>query len=125
MLKIHELTDGLGQLAGIYLRVGPEGSLQIVDAGGALTLPAGALEKVMARYGAPFDDEAPISVVAELELGGGRRVRQVRHLAGYDVVPRDYVVLDLGEGEPLCALGAAIAGALQHLGRAELARHSG
>jgi hypothetical protein len=120
MLKIHELTGEHGELEAVYLRVaeGASQALEIVDASGALRLPPGALEKVLARYGAPFDPEAPITLVAQLELGGGLRLRQVRHLAGYDVVPRDYLVLDLGQGEPLCAFGATVAAALQHLARA-------
>ena len=118
-MKIHEVTDEQGQYSGVYLQVeGDGGSLQIVDAEGALPVPPGALEKVLERYGAPFDPDATITVVGELELGAGRRLRQVRHLAGYDVVPRDYLVLDLGAGEPLCCFGAQVAAALQHLARA-------
>ena len=79
-----------------------------------------ALEKVMARYGAPFDPEAHVAVIGELELGDGRRLRQVRHLAGYDVIARDYLVLEPVEGESLCALGTTVAGALQFLARAGL-----
>jgi hypothetical protein len=73
---------------------------------------------MMARYGAPFDTEAHGDVVGELALGDGRRLRQARHLAGYDVIARDYLVLDQREGESLCALGTTVAGALQHLARA-------
>ncbi len=120
MLKIHELTNQAGALEGVYLRFAsaePQG-LEIVDASGALAVPAGALEKVLERYGAPFDATARIKVVAELELGAGRRLRHVLHLAGYDVVARDYLVLEQAEGEALCAPGATVAGALQHLARA-------
>lgn len=116
-MKIHEVTDEQGQYSGVYLRVTAGAALEIVDADGALPVPAGALDKVLERYGAPFDPEAAITVVAELELGGARRLRQVRHLAGYDVVPRDYLVLDLGEGESRCCFGATVAAALQHLAR--------
>jgi hypothetical protein len=42
----------------------------------------------------------------------------VRHLAGYDVVKRDYLVLEAGGTEALCAPGATVAAALQHLARA-------
>jgi hypothetical protein len=119
MLKIHELTSVTGDLEGVFLRVAAHGAaLEIVEPEGELSLPAGVLEKVMQRYGAPFDPEAPIEVVGELELGDGRRLRQVRHLAGYDVIARDYVVLDVAGGESLCALGTTVAGALQFLARA-------
>ena len=119
MLKIHELTSASGALEGVFLRVTAEGAaLEIVDPEGTLPLPAGVLEKVMRRYGAPFDPEAHIEVVGELALGEDRRLRQVRHLAGYDVIARDYLVLDAAEGESLCALGTTVAGALQFLARA-------
>jgi len=119
MLKIHELTSATGALEGVFLRViAPGGALEIVEPEGALPLPEGVLEKVMQRYGAPFDPEAPIQMVGELALGADRRLRQVRHLAGYDVIARDYLVLDVAEGESLCALGTTVAGALQFLARA-------
>jgi hypothetical protein len=122
MLKIHELTLANGELAGVFLRVAAdEGRLEIVDPEGVLPVPSGALEKVMTRYGAPFDAAARIQVVGELQLGAGRRLRQVRHLAGYDVIARDYLVLDADDGQALCALGTSVAGALQHLARAERA----
>jgi hypothetical protein len=119
MLKIHELTSDTGALEGVFLRVAMDGeTLELVEPSGALPVPEGALEKVMARYGAPFDADARIDVVGELALGDGRRLRQVRHLAGYDVIARDYLVLDRADGESLCALGTTVAGALQHLARA-------
>jgi hypothetical protein len=119
MLKIHEVTSETGALEGIFLRVGVGGeSLEIVESSGALPVPLGALDTVMVRYGAPFDTEAHVDVVGELDLGDGRRLRQVRHLAGYDVIARDYLVLDQPEGESLCALGTTVAGALQHLAHA-------
>ena len=119
MLKIHELTSDTGALEGVFLRVTSGGAvLEIVEPSGALPVPSGALEKVMARYGAPFDTEAHVDVVGELPLGDGRRLRQVRHLAGYDVIARDYLVLDQGDEESLCALATTVAGALQHLARA-------
>jgi len=122
MLKIHELTDSKGELAGVYLRaLEHEGWLELVDSEGPRLLPTLALERVLVRYGAPFDPEARVTVVAELELGEGRRLRHVRHLAGYDVVERDYLVLDVGEGEALCAPGATVAAALGHLARAGVA----
>jgi hypothetical protein len=118
MLKIHELTSATGALEGVFLRIAAEGTLEIVEPEGTLPLPAGVLDKVMQRYGAPFDPEAHIEVIGELPLGEDRRLRQVRHLAGYDVIARDYLVLDVAEGESLCALGTTVAGALQLQARA-------
>lgn len=118
MLKIHESTNPAGELDGIYLRLAADAALEIVDASGALAIPHGALEKVIERYGAPFDPEARIDVVAELQLGAAGKLRHVRHLAGYDVVKRDYLVLEAEGSETLCAPGATVAAALQHLARA-------
>jgi hypothetical protein len=42
----------------------------------------------------------------------------VRHLAGYDVIGRDYIVYEEPQSEALCALAATVAAALLHLGRA-------
>lgn len=118
-MKIHEVTARDGQLTGIHLRLvdGDAPSLEIFDGGSALPVPEGALEKVLARYGSPFDPDARIIVVAELALGRGKRLRHVQHLAGYDVVMRDYLVLDVEGAESLCAPGATVAAALQHLAR--------
>lgn len=119
MLKIHELTGERGELVAVYLRVreGIPHTFELVDEDGAWPLPPQALERTLTRYGAPFDAEAPTTEIAILDLGDGRRLRHVRHLAGYDVVPRDYLVLEGGPGEAPCAMGAAIVGPLQHLAR--------
>lgn len=124
-MKIHEVTARDGQLTGIHLRLVSDAFplLEIVDEGGAWLLPEGALEKVLARYGSPFDPDARIIVVAELVLSPGKRLRHVQHLAGYDVVMRDYLVLDVEGGESVCAPGATVATALQHLARAAAAAH--
>jgi hypothetical protein len=72
----------------------------------------------MRRYGAPFDPEATIAVMATLPLADGRELRHVRHLAGYDVIARDYLVFEVAPGVSVCALATTIAGALAHLARA-------
>src|SRR3954468_20682008 len=82
MLKIDETSSPIGGLAPVFLRV-VGGALEIVgssaggDVGVALTLPDGALAAVMARYGAPFDPDAPIAVVDSLSLGDGGVLRHV------------------------------------------------
>jgi hypothetical protein len=116
MLKIDEATSATGELSAVFLRL-EAGVLEIVADGGAVALPDGALGAVMADLGAPFDPEARITLVATLELDRGRALRHVRHLSGYDVIARDYLVYDSGDGEPLCALATTVAGALAHLGR--------
>jgi hypothetical protein len=124
VLKIHEFIDDRGELRGVYLRVtDSEGSpLELVTPELTVPLTGEVLLRVFARYGAPFDGEARVSVVDELSLGSGSSLRHVLHLAGYDVVPRDYVVLDDGHGSALCVHGATIVGPLLHLGRALAAR---
>jgi hypothetical protein len=124
VLKIHEAASPAGDLAAVFLRRAAGGALELVGDGGALPLPLppGALGAVMRRFGAPLDPTEPLTVVDALELGGGNVLRHVRHRARYDVIARDYLVLEAPDGEPLCALATAVAGALAHLGRAALAR---
>ena len=117
MFKIHEFSSASGELSAVYLRVGAA-QLEIVSDDGAWVLPQGALHAVLARFGAPFDGAALSSTVATLELAEGESLRHVRHLAGYDVIARDYLVYQHPSGEALCALATTVAAALLHLGRA-------
>lgn len=121
MLKVHETVTATGEIACTYLRV-VEGELEIVDRDAALPLPGGALAAVMARYGAPLDPAAPVSRVGALDLGEDRVLLHVRHLARFDVIARDYLVLASPGVEALCALATTVAGALGHLARAAAAR---
>jgi hypothetical protein len=117
MLKIGESSSENGELAAIFLSF-ESGTLLLFDSQGKLPLPQGALEAVMARFGAPFDPNQRILEVAQLELTTGHKLRHVRHLAGYDVISRDYLVFDRPDASPLCALAATVSAALAHLGRA-------
>jgi hypothetical protein len=121
MLKIHEYSSANGSLSSVYLR-SVEGELEMIADDRPLALPNGALRAVLTRYGAPFDTEAHSSLIASLQLGAGESLRHVRHLAGYDVIARDYLVYELANGEALCALAATVAAALLHLGQAQAAR---
>ena len=116
MLKIREFTDDTGALAAVSLRC-TDGVLELVRSGDtdAVALPGKALEAVLARYGDPFDPEAKIAVVGTLALGAGKTLRHVRHLAGYDVIARDYLVYDAPDAAPLCALSTTVARGLEHL----------
>jgi hypothetical protein len=125
VLKIHEAVSPAGDLVAVFLRHAAGGALELVGDGGALPLPPDALGAVMRRFGAPLDPTEPLTVIDSLELGGGNVLRHVRHRARYDVIARDYLVLEAPGGEPLCALATAVAGALAHLGRAALARGGG
>jgi len=121
MFRIHQFSSANGVLSSVYLRPVDE-QLEIVSDDGALTLPHGALYAVMARFGAPFDEDARSSLIATVHLAGGETLRHVRHLAGYDVIGRDYLVYEHPNGEALCALAATVAAALLHLARAQQAR---
>ncbi|HEY1536397.1 MAG TPA: hypothetical protein VGF76_20395 [Polyangiaceae bacterium] len=119
MFKIHEFSSAEGRLSAVYLRAQAEQEqLEIVSDDGTWPLPQGALRAVLARFGAPFDGDARISTIASLELANGTVLRHVRHLAGYDVIARDYIVYEEPPHEALCALAATVAAALLHLGRA-------
>jgi len=117
MLKIHEFSSATGELSSVCLRV-REGLLEILADDNSWPLPAGAVRAVLARFGAPFDPDARISEIARLGLGERESLRHVRHLAGYDVIARDYLVYESVDGEVSCALAATVCAALLHLGRA-------
>jgi hypothetical protein len=121
MFRIHEFSSAGGVLSSVYLRLADE-RLEIVSDDGAWALPQGALYAVLARFGAPFDEDARSSLIATLQLGEGESLRHVRHLAGYDVIARDYLVYQHPNGEALCALAATVAAALLHLGQAQQKR---
>jgi hypothetical protein len=121
MLKIHEITTDAGSVRGVFLDES-DGVLAIVGDDGIFALPEGALDAVMARFGAPLDSDSDVVAVAAMNLTGGRALRHVRHLAKYDVIARDYLVYEVAGSEPLCALATSAAGALDHLARASLVR---
>jgi len=117
MLKIHETTKPDGELAPIFL-VLEDGVLAITSDEGTFALPEGALDAVMTRFGGPLEPSEQLMPVATLDLGSGKALRHVRHLARYDVIARDYIVYETPDREPVCALATTLAGALGHLGRA-------
>jgi len=117
MFKIHEFSSTTGQLSGVYLQL-QGGKLEICSEDGTWPLPQGAVRAVLTRFGAPFDGDARISSIASLDLPDGSALRHVRHLAGYDVIARDYIVYEEPASEALCALAATVAAALLHLGAA-------
>lgn len=117
MFKIHEFSSAAGELSSVSLRVRAN-DLEIVSEDGVWALPENAIGAVLSRFGAPFDRAARVSVVATFELPEGGTLRHVRHLAGYDVIARDYIVFEHQGQEALCALAATVAAALLHLARA-------
>ena len=116
---MHEVTTAAGELAPVYLtREGGNLALDLAEEPAQLPLPPGALEAVMKRFGAPFDRDEPLARVAALDLGGGRALHHVRHLARYDVIAKDYLLYEQPDGEALGALATTVTAALAHLARA-------
>lgn len=116
-LKVHETTRADGSLSPVFLAV-EDGTLAVDADDGTFALPDGAIDAVMARFGKPLEPSERLVHVGALELGDGRTLRHVRHLALYDVIARDYLVYEALDREPMCALATTVAGALDHLGRA-------
>lgn len=116
-MKIHEAHDERGDLVETHLHV-EDGAMALEEGGAIRALPPRALEAVMRRYGAPLDPRERVHEVARIELGEGRALRHVRHLARWDVIARDWLVWEAPGEEPLCAMATQIAGALAHLARA-------
>lgn len=117
MLKVHETTTASGAFSAVFLRFEAR-VLAIVGEDGTFVLPDGALDAVMTRFGATLEPASHCTQVATLDLGEGRMLRHVRHLARYDVIARDYLVYETPGRESLCALATTVAGALDHVGRA-------
>lgn len=116
-LKIHEFILPSGELGSVLLRR-DEARLWLVSDEGELALPTGSLRAVMLRYGAPFDPEAMSQSQGTLLLPDGASLQHVRHLAGYDVIARDYLVYAEPGLEAVCAMATNVAGALRYLGLA-------
>ena len=116
MLKIDETSRETG-LSPVFLRF-DDGELALVSENGCFPLPDGALEAVMAKFGMPLDPGGQVADVATLDLTHEHRLRHVRHLSGYDVIARDYLIYETVGAEPRCALATTVAAALGHLGRA-------
>jgi hypothetical protein len=123
MFKLNESSSATGELSAVYLQVSAE-QLEIVSDEGTWALPHGALRAVLARFGAPFDPEARAWTIATLNLPNSEVLRHVRHLAGYDVIARDYIVYEAPAEQALCALSATVAAALLHLGKAARAQRA-
>lgn len=120
MLKIDEVTERDGSISSVIL-VRNGDALCIAHGADTLAVPDGVLEAAMRRYGHPFDTTERVTVIGDLDLAAGRRLRHVRHLARYDVIARDYLVLDVPGEEPRYALAVTVAAALSFVARASAA----
>ena len=115
LLDEHVLDDGT--VARTWLRADGD-ELALVEPDGARPLPDGAVAATFARFGGELSDDLAVPGDGALDLGGGARLVPLRHLARYDVIARDYLVLTTDAGAPRVALAVTIAGALRHLARA-------
>lgn len=115
-MKIHETTRADGSFAPVDLRV-ENGELVVQSDEGACALPDETLVRVMERYGAPIEAGTKLTDVDAIDLGEGKRLRHVRHLARYDVIAKDWLVYEARGREPVCALANTVASALLHLAR--------
>jgi hypothetical protein len=120
---VHETVLTIGE------RIRDDGSLEQVTLearDGALwirvgeeppaALPSGALEGVMRRYGKPLAPDVAVDG-PRLDLGEECALVRIRHLARYDVIAKDFLVLSAPGREPLVELAVAVAGALVYLAR--------
>lgn len=114
MLDEHVADDG----ALLRTRLRHDGDrLVLVEPDAERALPDGAIEATFARFGGELDDA--VNVVGDgLAIGEGASLHALRHLARYDVIARDYLVLRRPGAPARVALGVTIAGALRHLARA-------
>jgi hypothetical protein len=95
----------------------PTGELVVTTVDGSVLLPMAVLESVMERYGKPLEDGVCLDG-PELQLGEGRVLRRIRHRGFYDVIARDFLVLERPSQEPLVEMATAISAALLHFARA-------
>lgn len=94
-----------------------ESVLALTYEGKRIELESAVLVAVFERLAKEKDP----TVVADgevLTLGGGAVLRRLRHLARYDVIARDYLVLERPGRVALVELATAITAALVHLAEA-------
>ena len=112
-LVLNESHDADGRTVRVAVFVDDgELVLDYEDREVALAFPL--VEAVFERFAKPLDPTiVPRGV--RLEVGTAGTLMHLRHLARYDVVARDYVVLERPGKEPLAELCTAIGAALVHL----------
>lgn len=112
-LVLNESHDADGRAVTVALFV-EEDELVLDYEDREVALPFPLVEAVFERFAKPLDPTiVPRGV--RLEVGSSGSLVHLRHLARYDVVARDYVVLDRPGKEPLAELCTAVAAALVHL----------
>jgi hypothetical protein len=117
MLKIHEVSSPSGELQCVHLKL-DGGELVLIDGirDVEIELPLSLLFSVFERYGKPLADNVEPEG-AHLKLSEHASLTHFRHLARFDVIARDFLVLTREGHEALAELSVSIAGALLHLTR--------
>lgn len=115
MLLVHETISTQGASERVYLACN-EGSLVLLEGDVEVEIPEAVLGRIFARYGNPIEPSVRIEGPS-LELPSGARITHLRFLARYDVIAKDYLVLERTGEEPLVELATGIVAALQHLAR--------
>ena len=105
---VLQLDDGAGD----------DERLCLTYEGQSVAVPWAVLCAVFDRFGREKAPEVSLEGAPRLDLGGGRAVVHLRHRARYDVIARDFLVLERPERPPQVELATAIAAALVHLAEA-------
>jgi hypothetical protein len=119
-LLLHETYGDGDRVEVVTLARGPEG-LVLSYPGGATEIDADVVVAVLRRYGRELDPSVEVRGPS-LALDGAHTLVRIRHLARYDVIARDFLVLLQPDGAPLVELATSIAGALVHLAEAAARR---
>ena len=82
------------------------------------TLPCQVVVAIMGRYGKPLDDAVVVDGPV-LTLSEGITLQGLRFRARVDACPRDYLVLNIPNREPLAVLSNVVASALRYFVRRE------
>lgn len=112
-LLLHESHGADGAPALVVLRRGAD-SLELLYEGKVCELEPEVVFAVFDRLARELDDAVALEPHA-FELGQGATLRALRHLARYDVIARDYLVLERPNQVPLVELATSITAALVHL----------
>jgi hypothetical protein len=117
MLLLHERTREDGSIEQTFFERDGDGGLALrVEGQTPQPVPIELLIAVMKRYGHPLDPAVTMGPDAErIALAEGREVVHFRHLARYDVIARDWIVLVEPGAEPLAELANGVHAALVHL----------
>ncbi len=93
-----------------------DGRLLIADDGEGVLghLSVAAIDRVMARYGRPLEDDVAVTDPG-LALPGGYRLRRLHYHAAVDAMGRDYLVWERPDGEPLAAISPMVTAAIRYL----------